>query len=176
MGFIVLGLPDGSQASGLRYAFSNLLFCFRYSPAIKVDIEHCMVATWFEKKGNPFIWHLLLLAWCIKRKSLDLLLSHFFQRNVIIGYMPIMIRSRACILNRKDEAELAKHGIWKFSLLLFIVRQIILYILSFDCFNGFTVVLYRWVSSGPWWVLYCQRNWRGNLKQWCNVLHVIFAV
>ncbi|GJN21646.1 hypothetical protein PR202_gb09144 [Eleusine coracana subsp. coracana] len=32
------------------------------------------------------------------------------KKDFIIGYLPIMLRSRACILNGKDEAELAKHG------------------------------------------------------------------
>ncbi|CAO2039776.1 unnamed protein product, partial [Urochloa humidicola] len=32
------------------------------------------------------------------------------KKDIIIGYMPIMLRSRNCILNEKDEAELARYG------------------------------------------------------------------
>nr|CAB3450438.1 unnamed protein product [Digitaria exilis] len=32
------------------------------------------------------------------------------EKNFVIGYMPIMLRSDNCILNGKDEAELARYG------------------------------------------------------------------
>lgn len=42
--------------------------------------------------------------------------SHFYivriwQRDVIIGKMPVMLRSRCCVLYGKDETELAKLGL-----------------------------------------------------------------
>lgn len=35
----------------------------------------------------------------------------FFQNDVVIGRMPIMLRSRSCVLYGKDEAELARLGL-----------------------------------------------------------------
>ena len=32
------------------------------------------------------------------------------QKNVLIGYMPIMLRSYTCVLHGRDEAELARLG------------------------------------------------------------------
>jgi hypothetical protein len=32
------------------------------------------------------------------------------QKNVLIGYLPIMLRSYACVLHGRDEAELARQG------------------------------------------------------------------
>ncbi|WVZ78285.1 hypothetical protein U9M48_026024 [Paspalum notatum var. saurae] len=54
-----------------------------YSAPIKVDIEYTV-------GGKEYI---------LKTK-----------RDVLIGYMPIMLRSHACVLNGKDEAELARVG------------------------------------------------------------------
>lgn len=35
------------------------------------------------------------------------------QKDVVIGRMPIMLRSRCCVLHGKDEAELARLGLWQ---------------------------------------------------------------
>lgn len=37
-------------------------------------------------------------------------LSYNFQKDVIIGRLPIMLRSCRCVLYGKDEEELAKYG------------------------------------------------------------------
>jgi hypothetical protein len=46
-----------------------------------------------------------------------------FQKDFLIGYMPIMLRSHRCILNGKDEAELARYG-WPISEILVHINKI----------------------------------------------------
>ena len=47
-----------------------------------------------------------------------------FQNDIVIGYMPIMLRSDRCILNGMGEAELARYG-WPISEILVHINKII---------------------------------------------------
>uniref|UniRef100_A0A0D9XGD1 DNA-directed RNA polymerase n=1 Tax=Leersia perrieri TaxID=77586 RepID=A0A0D9XGD1_9ORYZ len=66
----------------LSCLLNMFLSTFRYSAPVMVDIEYT-VGKQYELK---------------------------MKQNFIIGYLPIMLRSHACILSQKDEAELARYG------------------------------------------------------------------
>lgn len=65
----------------------------------------------------------------------------FLQKNVIIGRMPIMLRSCCCVLYGKDEAQLAELGLYPHTLmfscflpLLLCSYFYVLLLLVYDCF------------------------------------------
>lgn len=53
------------------------------------------------------------------------------QKDVVIGRMPIMLRSSCCVLNGKDEAELARLGSLLFDIFL---KSYIIILVSFSVF------------------------------------------
>lgn len=54
---------------------------------------------------------------------------HISQKDVIIGRMPVMLRSRCCVLYGKDETELAKLGLS----LHYFIRYLCIFPLNDSC-------------------------------------------
>lgn len=88
----------------------------------------------------------------------------FLQTDVVIGRMPIMLRSCCCVLYGKDEAELAKLGWCVFSVFSCNKHCGIYSSLTRSClFICFYKLAYRWMSTWSWGLFYCQRNWKGEV-------------
>ncbi|KAM0002411.1 putative DNA-directed RNA polymerase [Helianthus debilis subsp. tardiflorus] len=72
----------------------------KYAAPIFVDIE-------YRNAGSSYIENRKAGSSYIENRKADFSLN---KSNVIIGRMPIMLKSQSCVLHGKDEDELAKFG------------------------------------------------------------------
>lgn len=95
--------------------YDSFLCCLikRYAAPIIVDVEYTKGSHDNPKPIPRVLEHfcnLNLTKICI----INLDLFSFSQNGVVIGRIPIMLRSCCCVLYGKDEAELAKLGLYEF--------------------------------------------------------------
>lgn len=82
----------------------------RYAAPIVVDVEYTQGSPDNPRKETKVIEHyscFKLLKICFINHNI-----YFSQANVVIGRMPIMLRSCCCVLYGKDETELAQDGLY----------------------------------------------------------------